>query len=435
MIFDVFKKNFTMDYLILGSLDTPVWDKDNEIYCFTENEFANVPWINFPGYSNRMNLNTQLMAIQVMYESLNRKEGKYHEVSITYDGNYQGENILRENCVVVYGGKDHVDFMNNADVRKVIGNAEKSSIITMHNHPNNTAASLRDMIIFGGVPKLKLMEIVRPTGNIDILFRHERIPMINEMNKILYKTAPNLKQRQSEDHEEYKKELLDYLTSEETKIIRDEYKKIFKQYGITYIEGVTPENAREADKTLNTDFADSIQRKTELDILKAISKELTPKFSSEILQSDIPDNINNSSVVCDENVFINAINNEEQTLEESKKTGYAYSLTKDNVSVECITEADGSGKLTLDNGNDTITVPFKSITALEGVEVGFIGWTEADVDKASEAIDEVLEQIPGCGIEIAGDEEQEVPEHEELSNDEIEQDVVACTNDEGVLGG
>ena len=104
----------------------------------------------------------------------------------------------------------------------------------------------------------------------------------------------------------------------------------------------------------------------------------------------------------------------------------SYVTSKDNVSVECVTKADGSGKLTLDNGNDIITVPFKGITALEGVEVDFIGWTEADVDKASEAIDEVLEQIPGCDIKIAGDEEQEIPEHEELSNDEIEQ------NDAGI---
>ena len=108
--------------------------------------------------------------------------------------------------------------------------------------------------------------------------------------------------------------------------------------------------------------------------------------------------------------------------EENQDKRNSYTANRGNVSVECVTKADGSGTLTLDNGRNEIIVPFKSITELEGVEVDFIGWTEADVEKASESIGEILEQIPGCDIEIAGDEEQEIPEHEELSNNEIEQD-------------
>ena len=103
-------------------------------------------------------------------------------------------------------------------------------------------------------------------------------------------------------------------------------------------------------------------------------------------------------------------------------TDERYYSDKDNVLVKCLIKIDGSGELTLYDGKNEIFVQFASITALDDIEINFIGWAEADVDKASEAINEILERIPGCDIEIARDEEQEVPEHEELSNDEIEQD-------------
>lgn len=273
-MFEIYNEDYLIDSMILGASQNTTTRLG--IVEFPMDQYKQIPHIRFPRFSDVENYNALSMAQQVLIEAYKRTDIPYGEVAITYDGE-TNEQIEKENCAIVYGTYDEVHFLSDPKTQTIINNAKKTSVVSIHNHPNDTATSLHDLMVFSSSPQILLFEIVHPDGKLDIALRHETIPLNKECGQIILSLASEYKKAKETNNYNYqKKNIIDYMSKEEKEEAKEQILKVFKAYGISYYEGVSKENSRNIEVLLEKDFARFLERKNELTVKKTVEEEQDP---------------------------------------------------------------------------------------------------------------------------------------------------------------
>lgn len=162
---------------------------------FTLQAVDAVPFIQFPGFSEKECREVQIQTQNVMRTSLILN--KYGEVAITYS---RGDNFKEKKYCTVLGDYSSVPIMEDKATASLINFANKANdvvIISIHNHPNNSLFSLNDLLIFSENSSIKLMEIVNGKGEVSYLFRPHAIDLHNSVAKMIVNTVPDFVERKS----------------------------------------------------------------------------------------------------------------------------------------------------------------------------------------------------------------------------------------------
>lgn len=96
-----------------------------------------------------------------------RNNNSFGEVSITY--NLEDP----DNYIVVRGSDSNVNFMSDLDVADLLAVSDALSIVSFHNHPNNSDVSLKDLTVFCTIPQVRLMSIVNARGQVSFFLKTE----------------------------------------------------------------------------------------------------------------------------------------------------------------------------------------------------------------------------------------------------------------------
>ena len=146
---------------------------------FSHEIFSKLPTLSFDFFSQEEDDNFNKMVKEVLIHS--KLYNSYNEVQITY--NTEKLLLSPDDYVPVYGDEKSVKFLSDENTKRLVDAADCLAIVTVHNHPDITDFSLKDMIIFSGIPKIKLMSVVNKNGEVSVLYRTRECGLLENMAK------------------------------------------------------------------------------------------------------------------------------------------------------------------------------------------------------------------------------------------------------------
>lgn len=213
--------------------------KNNDLPGFFSYEiFSKLPTISFDFFTQNEDDNFNKLIKEVLIHS--KLYNHYNEVQITYDIN----KILQDvgDYVPVYGTHNDVKFYSDPRTKEIIDNAEGLLVVSLHNHTDNTDFSLKDLLAFSGINKIKIMAVVNIEGEVSILYRTKECDLLPIIIKYFDEITNGEKQ--------FNLESVELLTPTEKKYIKDNFYKEIEDYGCEYIPFIKKNDNR---SIINTD--------------------------------------------------------------------------------------------------------------------------------------------------------------------------------------
>lgn len=246
--------NWLEDVLNKGLLELEE-EKKNPNW-FGINVISNVPYISFPGFSEKECKEVQEQARNVL--KISRNENNYKEVAITYKRDNSTE---KKDYYKILGDYTSVPIMADERTSKLINfsnNNHELVVISIHNHPNNSRFSINDLLVFTENPSIKLMEIVNKNGEVSFLFRPYELNLHNIVTRSITDNVPDFNDRKNlwkENNPDKYFKLSDLLNFKERTIIVSDVICELLERGVCYCRYVNQEQA----KNLTFDLKDSSQ--------------------------------------------------------------------------------------------------------------------------------------------------------------------------------
>ena len=211
---------------------------------------GNIPYIDFPDFTEEQNKVFQNMAKEVL--TVSREENNFNEVSITYrvDLDKEDKNAFRK----ILGDEKEVKFMSDPVIRDMLSSTKEMLIVNLHNHSNGSKFSVRDLLAFSSNDNIRAMAIISNKGNISLLYRPEMINIRDVVPYYIKKYAPDVFSRITTEN----KDILKLLTKEENILITKISIKEFCNQGVIYLPNISEENAKNIDFSSNIETFDKV---------------------------------------------------------------------------------------------------------------------------------------------------------------------------------
>ena len=226
-------EDYLLNSMVKDAFDARETDSNGISKYFSLRSIMNIPLVHYPTLSDQQNLNIWTFSKEVLLQS--KENNDYNEVAITFD--VQDIDINSNDAIIVFGDATHVNFASDARVAALLAASTPSSIVSLHNHPNDTSFSVRDLLIFCHYPELKLLTVITPSGNMNILYRHtnayDAMPLFE---RCVLQTVP--------DFQLSKKDILS-LTAEQLNEIASTFLEQIPYYNISYQANVTKQTVLE----------------------------------------------------------------------------------------------------------------------------------------------------------------------------------------------
>lgn len=230
--------------LIIDGINELNGEYNNSYKFFPFSVLLNISCIKYPDLSENQLSTLYSMEREVLITS--KRENNYNEVSITYD--MTKDKTDDSAFIKIKGTENSVNFFNNSDIISLFDKTDDLCIVNLHNHPNNSDFSIRDLLIFSNLDQLKIMEIINTKGEISFLYKPYKI----DLSKIVLQSIVETKQN-IEDI----KDIFDNITNEEHKQIVKKCLDIFQEKGVIYSPYLNKKQA------LNFKFPDILTKQTD----------------------------------------------------------------------------------------------------------------------------------------------------------------------------
>ena len=196
-------------------------------YFFSYSIFSKLPKISLKSFSEEENDILNKLIREVLYHSKLHNHCK--EVQITYDNS----KILKDTTdyVAVYGNEKEVSFFTNKATRELVESAKGLVVVTLHNHTDITDLYLKDMIVFAGVPTIKMMAEVNTNGQVSVFGRTKECDLLPVFIKCYESVIGN--------EQSFSIEALDLLNAKERMAIKENFVKEAQKYGAKYFPLIT----------------------------------------------------------------------------------------------------------------------------------------------------------------------------------------------------
>lgn len=213
---------------------------------FSLSAVSNVPFISFPGLTQKECYEVQEQIKNVL--RISRNENEYKPVAITYSLN---EYNLSKRYKKVLGDASIVRIMYDEPTKALLKEEDQKGnlvVISIHNHPNNSSFSLNDLYVFSKNSSIKLMCIVNREGEVSFLMRSNQVDLSKIVTQNIVDFVPDF----AEKKKEYEKEngsatvkIADIIEPDKRKEIIRESIMQFQNCGVFFSKYIGKQN--EAD--------------------------------------------------------------------------------------------------------------------------------------------------------------------------------------------
>ncbi len=235
--FSINKESSWVNMLIRDGLNKLEGVQNDNPRFFDMSVISNIPYITYPDLTREQCDFLYSMAREVMMRS--KKDNCYNEVAITYkcDADQEDEDAY----AIVYGDERSVKFMADEKTAQVVNSTAKLCIVNLHNHPNNSEISARDLFIFACNSNLRVMEIINHEGLASFLYRPCQIELKETMLSVLKNNVQGIRERMDAEPD---RDLFDILEDCEKNDIVKKALELFQEKGIVYAPYMDKDQAK-----------------------------------------------------------------------------------------------------------------------------------------------------------------------------------------------